>query len=94
MQKQLEQSQQKNDDASSSGAAGRLGRDRLLSTLHQAGVILAQSHQWRGRQELACWHKLLSGEIALRKGQSRIKVKATLTKFTEKEIQKAGSEKP
>lgn len=24
--------------------AGRLGRHRLLSTLHQAGVILAQSH--------------------------------------------------
>lgn len=62
--------------------------------LHQAGVMLAQSHPWRGRQELACWRKLLSREIALRKGQLQIKVKAKLVKLTEKEIQKAGSEKP
>lgn len=61
-------------------------------TLHQPGVIMSQSHQWRGK-ELAHWHKLLSREIALRKGQPWIKVKATLAKFTEKEIEKAGSKK-
>jgi len=58
-------------------------------------VIPAQSlSSWRGRWELARWRKLLSREIALTKGQSRIKVKAALAKFTEKEIPKAGSEKP
>lgn len=73
---------------------GGLGRDRLLLTLLQAGVILAQSHQCRGRQELAHWHKLLNREIALRKGQPWIKVKATLAKFTEKATEKARSKKP
>lgn len=67
-------------------AAGRLGRDRPLLNPHQAAVILAQSHPWRGRLELACWCKLLCREIALKKGQSWIKVQATLAKFTEKEI--------
>lgn len=71
-----------------------LGRDRLLPTLHQAGEILAQSHPWRGRWEPEWQHRLLVGETALRRGQLRIKVKATLPKLTEKEIQKAGSRKP
>lgn len=35
-----------------------LRRARLLSMLHQAGVILAQSHLWTGRGEPAHQHKI------------------------------------
>lgn len=35
-----------------------LRRARLLSMLHQAGMILAQSHPWTGRGVPACQHKI------------------------------------